>query len=162
MSSVARGVNLRRQIVMSPDEVAGFLDERRSLCMCTINPDGSIHAVAMWYGLVDGQVVVQTKSKSQKAQNLRRDPRLTVLVECGDVYEELRGVELVGRGELVTDPDELWAIGLAVHERNNGPVGDGERPSLERTLNKRVGIRLHVERVVSWDHRKLAALGAGH
>ncbi len=148
---------------MSPEEVAAFLDESRSLCMCTINLDGSVHAVAMWYGLIDGQVVVQTKGKSQKAMNLRRDARLTVLIEAGEAYDELRGVELVGRAELVEDPDELWAIGVAVHERNTGPVGEAERPALARTLNKRVGVRLVVDRVVSWDHRKLAALGAtGH
>ena len=160
--AMGHGVNQRALIKMTPEEVESFIHERRPMSMCSINHDGSIHAVAMWYGFLDGLVAVETKAKSQKVKNLRRDPRLTCLFEDGDSYEELRGVELVGRGELVIDPDELWAIGLAVHERNNGPVGDGERPSLERTLNKRVGIRLHVERVVSWDHRKLAALGAGH
>ena len=147
---------------MSPDEVATFLDECRSLSMCTVNADGSVHAVAMWYGLVDGQIVVQTKAKSQKIRNLVRNPRLTVLVDAGEKYEELRGVELVGRAELVTDPDQLWAIGVAVYERNSGPYSESVRPAIERTLNKRVGVRLLVERADSWDHRKLSALGASH
>jgi len=147
---------------MSPDEVATFLDECRSLSMCTVNADGSVHAVAMWYGLVDGQIVVQTKAKSQKIRNLVRNPRLTVLVDAGEKYEELRGVELVGRAELITDADQLWAIGVAVYERNTGPYSEAVRPAIERTLNKRVGVRLDVERTVSWDHRKLSGLGATH
>jgi hypothetical protein len=44
------------------------------MTMCSIGPDGSIHAVAMWYGFLDGCVTVETKAKSQKVQNLRRDP----------------------------------------------------------------------------------------
>lgn len=157
------GKNLRALITMSPVEVDEFLRAMRALTMCTLNADGSVHAVAMWYGVLDGSVVIQTKAKSQKVLNLRRDPRLTVLVDTGERYEELRGVELVGRGEIVEDPDELWAIGVAVHENNSGPLSaDGARASLEATLRKRVGVRLHVERTVSWDHRKLPPTAGGH
>ena len=118
-------------------------------------PDGSIHAVAMWYGFLDGCVTVETKAKSQKVQNLRRDPRLTLLFEDGDYYEELRGVELVGRAEIVDDPDGLWQLGISVYERYNGPYTDELKPILEIMLHKRVAVKLNVERTVSWDHRKL-------
>ena len=148
--------NQRRNIVMSPDEVDAFLHEERTATMCSVLGDGSIHAVAMWYGFAGGDVAVQTKARSQKVINLRRDPRLTVLVEAGDRYSELRGVELAGRAELVEDPEELWAIGVSVHERYVGPYTEDRRAALEASLYKRVGIRLHADRVVSWDHRKLA------
>jgi PPOX class probable F420-dependent enzyme len=153
--AMGHGVNQRKQIVMSPAEVDAFLAERRNMTMCSLSPDGSIHAVAMWYGFLDGCVAVETKAKSQKAQNLRRDPRLTVLFETGDSYEELRGVELVGRAEIIEDPDKLWEIGVSVFERYNGPYSDELKPFVEAMLRKRVGIKLHVERTVSWDHRKL-------
>jgi PPOX class probable F420-dependent enzyme len=156
------GVNLRRQIAMTPDEVATYLTERRAAAMCTVNVDGTIHAVAMWYALLDGALVVTTKAKSQKVQNLRRDPRLTVLVDSGDTYGELRGVELVGRGEIVEDRDGLFAIGVAVHRRNTGSYSDEDRPAIEALIHKRVGIRLHVERTVSWDHRKLPSEARHH
>ncbi len=123
--------------------------------MCSMSPDGSIHAVAMWYGFLDGCVTVETKAKSQKVQNLRRDPRLTLLFEDGDYYEELRGVELVGQAEIVDDPDKLWQLGISVYERYNGPYSDELKPILEIMLHKRVAVKLNVERTVSWDHRKL-------
>ena len=106
--AMGHGVNQRKAIQMTPDEVDAFLAERRPMTMCSLSRDGSIHAVAMWYGFLDGCVTVETKAKSQKVQNLRRDPRLTLLFEDGDYYEELRGVELVGRAEIVDDPDKLW------------------------------------------------------
>ena len=148
-------VDQRKTIRMTPDEVDAFLGERRAMTMCSISPDGSVHAVAMWYGFLDGCITVETKAKSQKVQNLRRDPRLTVLFEDGNYYEELRGVELVGRGEIVEDQDQLWRLGVSVFERYYGSYSDDMKPFLETMLHKRVAIKLHVDRTVSLDHRKL-------
>jgi PPOX class probable F420-dependent enzyme len=153
--AMGHGVNQRKAIEMTPAEVDAFVAERRPMTMCSLSPDGSIHAVAMWYGFVDGLVTVETKSKSQKAQNLRRDPRLTLLFEDGDYYEELRGVELVGKAEIIEDPDRLWTLGVSVFERYYAPYTEELKPFIETMLHKRVGIALHVERTVSWDHRKL-------
>ena len=149
------GTNQRSQIAMSDAEIDEFLAGRHALSMATIGPSGRIHLVAMWYGLLDGDVVIETKAKSQKVLNLRRDPRLTVLVEDGDYYEELRGVELAGRAEIIEDRDALFAIGVSVFERYYAPFTDETRPFIEAMLNKRVGIRLRADEIVSWDHRKL-------
>jgi PPOX class probable F420-dependent enzyme len=140
---------------MTPEEVDAFIHERRPMTMCSINHDGSIHAVAMWYGFLDGAVAVETKAKAQKAQNLQRDPRLTCMFEDGDYYEELRGVELVGRAEVIDDPERMFELGVSVFERYYNPYTEELRPFVETMLHKRVVIKLHVDRVVSWDHRKL-------
>ena len=153
--AMGHGVNQRKAIQMTPAEVDAFLAERRPMTMCSLSPDGSIHAVAMWYGFLEGCVTVETKAKSQKVRNLRRDPRLTCLFEDGETYEELRGVELVGRAEIIEDADRLWTLGISVFERYNGPYTDELKPILEVMLRKRVAVQLHVERTVSWDHRKL-------
>ena len=153
--AMGHGVNQRKSIQMTPDEVDAFLAERRPMTMCSISGDGSIHAVAMWYGFLDGCVTVETKSKSQKVQNLRRDPRLTLLFEDGDYYEELRGVELVGQAEIIDDPALLFPLGVSVFERYYQPYTEDLRPFIETMLHKRVGIKLHATKTVSWDHRKL-------
>jgi PPOX class probable F420-dependent enzyme len=153
--AMGHGVNQRAAIRMTPAEVDAFLAERRPMTMCSIGADGAIHAIAMWYGFVDGCVTVETKAKSQKVQNLRRDPRLTLLFEDGDYYEELRGVELVGKAEIFDDPDEMWELGISVFNRYYGTYSDELKPFLENMLHKRVGVKLQVERTVSWDHRKL-------
>lgn len=140
---------------MTDEEVEEFLRQRHNLSVATLGPDGRIHLVAMWYGFLDGDVAFETKAKSQKVQNLRRDDRITCLIEEGETYNELRGVELVGRAEIVEDRGRLWKIGVSVFERHVGPVTPDTEPAVEAMLHKRVGVRVQVERVVSWDHRKL-------
>jgi PPOX class probable F420-dependent enzyme len=155
MSQMGHGVKQRDIIKMTPEEVDAFIRERRPMTMCSINHDGSIHAVAMWYGFLEGCVAVETKAKSQKAVNLRRDGRVTCLFEDGDAYEELRGVELVGKAEIVEDPERMFTLGVDVFERYYGTYNEEMRPFVETMLNKRVVIKVVVERTVSWDHRKL-------
>lgn len=149
----------REQIRMTDEEVEAFLAGRRVMSIASIGADGRPHLVAMWYGLVDGRPAFTTYGRSQKVVNLRRDPRLTGLVEDGETYDELRGVELVGHVEVVEDLDVVHAVGESVYERywaeQSGPLTDETRPLLHATLRKRVALVLHVERTVSWDHRKL-------
>jgi PPOX class probable F420-dependent enzyme len=146
----------RRDLIrMSDDEVKAFLDGRHTMNVATHNHDGTIHLVAMWYGFVDDVPCFWTYGRSQKIMNLRRDPRITCLVETGDVYEELQGVELVGTARLVEDFDDRMAIGRSVTERYIAPWSEEIRPHVEQTGAKRVGVLIDVDRVVSWDHRKL-------
>lgn len=152
---VGGGVNQRAQIKMTSEEIDGFLRERRPMTMCTLNHDGSIHAVAMWYGFLDGEIAVETKAKSQKARNISRNSTMTCMFEDGDTYEELRGVELVGNGEIIDDPDQLFELGKSVFSRYYTAYTEEMKPFVELMLNKRVVIKLHVDRTVSWDHRKL-------
>ena len=149
------GVNQRGQIKMTQEEVDAFLRERHSMTMSTISPDGSIHSVAMWYGFLEGAIAFETKKKAQKVQNLLRDPRLTCLVEAGETYDQLRGVSLVGTGEVIEEPDRLWELGVSVFERYNAPYTEEMKPFVEVMLHKRVVVKLHVAKTVTWDHRKL-------
>src|SRR4051812_28890536 len=93
----------RSQIAMTDDEIAAYLESERVLNVATIGPTGHPHLVAMWYAMFDGQPAFWTFGKSQKILNLRRDPKMTGLVESGDSYDQLRGVELRGRGIVVED-----------------------------------------------------------
>lgn len=152
---MGHGVKQRGIIRMSDAEIDEFMKGRHSMSMATVNPDGSIHMVAMWYGFLEGCVAIETKTKSQKVRNLRRDPRMTCMVEAGDRYEELRGVELVGRAEIVEEPERMWEMGVDLFGRYQGTYTEEMRPFVEAMLHKRVVVKLLVDRVVSWDHRKL-------
>jgi len=156
---MGHGVNQRRIIRMTAEEIEEFLAGRRVASLCSMNHDGTIHTVAMWYGFMEGAMAFETKAKSQKVQNLRRNPTITCMVEDGEAYDQLRGVELVGRAEIVDDPERLWALGVSVWERYNGPYTEEVKPLVEVMLHKRVGVRVMVDRVVSWDHRKLNPTG---
>jgi hypothetical protein len=109
----------------------------------------------MWYAVLDGGIWFETKAKSQKARNLLRNPRASVLIEDGDTYDTLRGVSLEGRAVVVDDAEALWKVGVSVWERYTGPYTEQMKPFVELMLHKRVAVRLDVERTRSWDHRKL-------
>jgi PPOX class probable F420-dependent enzyme len=140
---------------MTDEEVEAFLDGRHTMNVATIGPAGRIHLVAMWYGFLEGAPAFWTYGKSQKILNLRRDPRITALVETGEQYEELRGVELVGTGTIVEDRERIMELGRSVFERYTGPYTDEMAPVLEATGAKRFVVKLEIESVVSWDHGKL-------
>jgi len=154
--AMGHGINQRSVIRMTAEEIDEFLQGRHTMQCATMNHDGTIHLVAMWYGFLEGCPALETKTKSQKVQNLRRDSQITCLLEDGQSYEELRGVELVGHAEIVDDPERMFELGISVFERYQGiEYKDELRPIVEQMLNKRVVVKINVERVVSWDHRKL-------
>jgi PPOX class probable F420-dependent enzyme len=141
---------------MTDAEIDAFLHEQRTMSIATIGKDGRPHVIAMWYAFVDGAICFWTFAKSQKAVNLRRDPRITCMVEAGDTYDQLRGVEIIARAEMTDDEDEVMKFGVAEWERYQGvTVTDAVLPGVKRMAAKRVVVKLVVEKMVSWDHRKL-------
>ena len=96
----------RSNITMTDDEVVAYLEEQKVLNVATIGPSGHPHVVAMWYVVLDGKPAFWTFGKSQKVMNIRRDPKITGLVESGETYDQLRGVELVGTARLLEDYDD--------------------------------------------------------
>jgi PPOX class probable F420-dependent enzyme len=141
---------------MSETEIEEFLQGRHTMNVASFGPDGNIHLVAMWYGFFDdGAMGFWTYGKSQKILNLQRDPRMTCLVETGEEYAQLRGVEIVGEGRVITDRDEVMQIGRSVFERYTGPWSDAAAPAVEAMGAKRSAVRIEVGKMVTWDHTKL-------
>ena len=146
----------RRDLIrMSDEEVRAFLEEQRTLQVATIDHDGWPHVVAMWYVVVDGQLVFWTYAKSQKALNLRRDARLTCLVEAGEGYNELRGVQIKGWAKIIDDRESVQRLGEVIWQHYNGPLDGAAREMVVAQAAKRVVVFVEAMEVVSWDHRKL-------
>ena len=158
------GTQVRRSTRLTEEEVASFLGDRMKVQVATVGPDGSPHLTTLFYVLDRGRIAFWTYGASQKILNLRRDPRITCLVEDGEDYFELRGVSIRGRATLVEDYDEVRALGSRVFDRMAGDAELGEEGERLRDdvvagqARKRVGVIVEPERVASWDHRKLVAL----
>ncbi len=140
---------------MSADEIADFVVKSRTGTLATVGPDGQPHLTAMWYAVVDGEIWIETKAKSQKAVNLKRDPRVSFLIEDGNTYDTLRGVSFEGVAEIFDDPDVSHRVGVSVFERYTGPYSDDMKPIVEQMMHKRICVRIVSRRTRSWDHRKL-------
>ena len=150
--------NRRSQIMMTEQEVHAYIEDQRILNVATLGPTGHPHLVAMWYAVIDGKIRFWTFAKSQKIVNLRRDPKMSGLIESGDSYGELKGVELVGTGRLIEDFDEILELGKAVAFRYNGAeaISEVALPFIEGQARKRLAVEFQVERTVSWDHGKVS------
>ncbi len=151
----------RKDITMTDAEILEFLGASRNLQVATVGKDGWPHVAPMWYTLRDGNVVFRSFTKSQKIVNLRRDPRLTVLAEDGVAYEELRGVMIKGKAELVDDPAYVLEIYGDLTGRypmvpgGQRLTGEALEAAFGRFATKNTAVIVHPERTVTWDHTKL-------
>jgi PPOX class probable F420-dependent enzyme len=153
----------RDRVQMTPGEVAVMLAGGRKVQLATINPDGCPHLVTMYYALVDGKIAFWTYRTSQKALNLARDPRISCLVETGEAYFDLRGVQIQGTVQTITDPDAVYEVGLAIgavmgNARADAAAGADTAAISEYVVNaarKRYGYIVEPVKVISWDHTKL-------
>jgi PPOX class probable F420-dependent enzyme len=147
---------------MTDDEVREFLEESRTIILCSIGKDGLPHPMPMWFGLEeDGAVIMTTFTKSQKILNLKRDPRVTLLAEAGETYSDLRGVVIEGKAEIDTEVESVFTTLRKVSVRmGTVPEEDSEaiREGLRASARKRCLIRVAPDKVVSWDHRKLGGV----
>ncbi|HLX36271.1 MAG TPA: PPOX class F420-dependent oxidoreductase [Candidatus Binataceae bacterium] len=147
----------RSSIRLTPEETHQFMEEARTAMLATNGRDGYPHLIAMWYGLKDGDIVMTTYGKSQKAVNIRRDPRATMMWEAGTAYNKLRGLMIRGRAEIIEDPKFTYEVLRLVGKKMSGmdSVSPEQNAALEAQSRKRIVIRFHPEKFSSWDHSKM-------
>jgi len=157
MAGEVKGQRRARRIALSPTEIDAYLGSQRTCRVATVGRDGSPHVSALWFVWNGGVLWLNSVVKSQRWANLQRSPRVSVLVDDGDDYGELRGVELLGTVEVVGDVP-----------RSADPLEELREP--ERLFGAKYGggpfrpdgrhawLRLAPEKIVSWDFRKLADL----
>lgn len=161
----------RGQIRMDEDEVEAFLAEERTVTCATVGPRGWPHLMPLWYvvrAAPEGgpQLWAWTYGSSQKALNLRRDPRASLQVEAGETYEQLRGVMLECDVVLHRDLQTVQALGVEIFSRYAAPRGQPPVAELDpKTIEmigaqapKRVGMQFVERRRATWDHRKLGGV----
>jgi general stress protein 26 len=161
----------REQIKMSEAEVASLLAEERTVTCATIGPRGWPHLMPLWYVLRDPGGVgphlwAWTYAASQKVHNLERDPRATLQVEAGELYQELRGVMIESDVIVHRDIDTVGALGGEIFRRYASPRGEPPADVLpqevaamvDKQTAKRVALEFVERRRTSWDHRKLAGV----
>lgn len=153
----------KKDITMTEGERMEFLAAPRTLMVSSIDQRGYPHVAPMWYALDQGAIVFRSFTKSQKIVNLKRNPKVGILVEEGERYDDLRGVMMQGEARLIDDPDyvlDLYGI-LAARYAFSGdePVPFPDRESLQEVFGrfaaKNTAVAVEPQRISSWDHRKL-------
>jgi ribosomal protein L20A (L18A) len=105
---------------------------------------------------VDNKIVFETYTRSQKIVNLHRDPRITVLVEDGLEYQNLRGVMIQGTATLHEDQEAVQGFAREVVLRNEPEVpAELVDQVAARMAAKRTAVVIEPTKTISWDHTKL-------
>lgn len=146
----------RNAIELTDDERERYLAEAPTIILVTIGRDGYPHAVPMWF-LVDddGGILMTTYRRSQKVMNVRRNPRVALLVESGTQYDQLKGVLLRGDGEVLDDEALCVRVLTRIHAKHGSGLTSGVEEVMKARARKRAVLKITPARVVSWDHRKL-------
>jgi PPOX class probable F420-dependent enzyme len=149
-------MNRRRQIQLSPEERAAFFRKHRKAALATIDKDGFPHVVAMNFFVKDGAFYMTSYAKAQKVLNVRRNPKVAVMIEEGNAYAELRGVMVRGHCEIIDGTD---AVRAAFAEMAQARGASPARPQAATdSAPKRVVLKIIPEKVISWDHSKLGGV----
>jgi PPOX class probable F420-dependent enzyme len=145
-------MNRRQQIELTPEELTDFLKQPHKASLATLDKDGFPHVVAMGYLAKDGVVYMTSYGKAQKVLNIRRNPKVGVMIETGSKYSDFVGVLLRGTCELIEDPD---AVAQTMRElAGNQPQGAAPSGAAS-SAPKRVILKITPHKISSWDHRKL-------
>ena len=149
----------RDQIIMSKEEIVSFLKAAKTIILVSNGKDGFSHPMPMWFCVDDdGTICMTTFTKSQKVKNLERDPRTSLLVESGIAYEDLKGVVIQSRAEIIRDENTTAEVMFRVAlQRGDAQPEQKELiyPELERRAKKRITMRFSPDKIMSWDHSRL-------
>ena len=146
----------RASIALTAEEQQRLIEESWTLQVASNGPKGYPHLVAMWYVVINGVIHFTTFRKSQKILNLKRNPKLTVMLESGKAYNELKGMVIEGEAELVDDPAYTAKVMALVGEKYNGIPARTDTPEAALAVaSKRTTVRIRPVVLYSWDHGKL-------
>ena len=152
----------RDQIRMTPEAINQYLRESRTIILVSNGANGFPHPMPMWYAVDDDNVISMTTfRKSQKVNNLRRDPRVSLLVESGDVYQALKSVLIYTEVELIDDVRATRDILFNISVQRGDLQADADekvREGMLKTAEKRIGMRFTPTQIISWDHSKLGGV----
>ncbi|GAB3478356.1 pyridoxamine 5'-phosphate oxidase family protein [Amycolatopsis cihanbeyliensis] len=143
-------------MAMSAEEIDAYLAAERTCRVATVNERGP-HVTALWFAWHERALWLYSITDSQRWVDLRRDPRIAILVDSGHDYFELRGAEITGVAEQVGEaprtgehcPELVEPEKLFAHKY----FGVEELP-----YDGRHGwLRVTPEKINSWDFRKMLA-----
>lgn len=150
----------RDLINMTEQEQQDFIESQKGVQVATNGHNGWPHLVSLWFAMDEGDIIIETFTKSQKIKNLERDPRITLMFEDGEDYQDLKGVVVQGTAQLINDPEEVHRLHMLVTVRNapEGVTAEMLEDSIRAMAPKKTAIRVKADRIISWDHGKLAGV----
>ena len=145
-------------------EIDAVLASSMSGVLTTLRADGWPVSLPMWFVVVDGRVFVRTPARSRKVDRVRRDDRVSFVVESGERWEELVAVVLTARATVVEDDAVRAAVAAAFDAKYRALRPD--TATLPEATRRHYGVGTAVLRLdpagrpITWDNRKIRRVRA--
>lgn len=144
-----------RRIAMTPEEIDAFLKQERTCRVATVSSGGAPHVMPMWFVWDGTSLWLNSIVNSQRWADLERDSRVSVVVDAGEDYSELRGVELRGEVRRVGDVPRSAEPHMGLAEPEAAFAVKYQQRATFKPDGRHAWLRLTPAKTVSWDFRKL-------
>jgi Pyridoxamine 5'-phosphate oxidase len=142
-----------RKAAMTDEERDAFLAETRTCRVASLGGDGAPHVTPLWFAWDGSSLWLTSIVKSQRWTDIGRDNRVSVIVDAGVEFTELRGVELRGVAEVVGEVPRTGEP-VAALETPERIFADKYAGGQMHHDGRHAWLRLTPEKIVSWDFRK--------
>jgi PPOX class probable F420-dependent enzyme len=135
---------------MTEEELVSFLEEAQFSRLATINEDGTVHIAPIFFKYDDGQILMATQDPSRKIRNIKRNNKVTVLIDTTDV--PFKGALIYGTAEL--DYEDVITKRIAIFRRR---LSQEDAETYANRLSgkwKCVIIRITPTKIASFDYSK--------
>jgi PPOX class probable F420-dependent enzyme len=111
-------------IRLSRDEAWEVFAGSHTGIFTSLKADGVPITLPVWFVAFDEHIYIDAVARTKKVARIRRDPRVSFLVESGERWRDLRGVLVTGRARIVDEPELIERVGRALGEKYAGFSGD--------------------------------------
>lgn len=158
-------MGLSPDLALTADEQDEMLASEWNMRISTVSPSGRINCTPLWFVWHRGTIWAYCRGR--KVDNLRRDPRCTVLVDRNERFPELQGIMIQGDARILEDaaaeegdPDlvEVRRIYGRKYAGGHGEPSDPDDPApMAASARGRTWrwVAIRPTHTVTWDNTKL-------
>lgn len=144
---------------LSLEEIDAYMLQSPRVILCVSRGEQAPLPLPMWFGWIEGKIVMHTLLSSKKVAQLKKHPRVSCLVESGEAYFTIKAVLMMGLCEVSEDQEDVRETIQAI--KQSKPLYDSLRPEewpphLQRHYAlPRAVLRVTPESVTTWDFSKI-------
>jgi PPOX class probable F420-dependent enzyme len=142
---------VERPLVLGSTVIRELLSKRLIANLATIDDDGSIHLVPMWFLRVGDDICIPTSRNTHKYRNLKARPRASVMIDVSRAGLNLKGVLIRGKVELV-EGEEARRINRSIHLKyiKQEALNDS-RVFSYLSEGDDITVKIHMDRLITWN-----------
>jgi nitroimidazol reductase NimA-like FMN-containing flavoprotein (pyridoxamine 5'-phosphate oxidase superfamily) len=146
-------------VALSADDAWALVTASHTGIFTSLRRDGVPIALPVWFAVLDRRIYVSGPVTVKRLLRVRRDPRVSFLVESGERWAELRAVHLTGQARIVTEPELLEKVAAALNAKYAAfRTARSAMPAATRGHYEVARATIEITpdpRMISWDNARL-------